>query len=243
MTTKQWLLVWTMTIIVLGIGFGAYHRNTIRDYEIEIQKLRSYSLDMEKRVAELETGHSINEQIRPATQHTKNLSVVLNRTILIDWVLRHSIKNKISKSIAAEIVDTSMSTSGGRFCLFLLALMQRESSFYIFNKSSAGALGLGQLMPDTIKEMIKRKVFSRRDDVFDPKKTIPAIIIWLKEKGMTNDGKNLEKALYGYLGANSKGYIRDIEANIGDLYLNLVREHTLSESKQSQAKAVSGITK
>lgn len=236
MTTKQWLIVWTVSVIILGIGFGNYYNNTIRSYKLETQKLHSKLLDTKKRVLELEAENSKlsvskTTVIGHTAQDTKNLSVILDRRVLVDWVLSHSIKNKISKSIAEDIVDASMSVENGKYCLLLLALMQRESSFYIFNKSSVGALGLGQFMPATIKEMINKGVFTRYDDVFDPKKIIPAIIIWLREKGMDDKGNNLTKALYGYLGANSKGYIKDIEANIGDLYLSLVRKRKANASK------------
>lgn len=230
MTTKQWLIVYLVLIIILGIGFGSYHDHVIRNYKLETQKLHSKLLDTKKRVLELEAENSklsISKTtvIEHTPQNTKNLSVILDRRVLVDWVLKHSLKNKISKSIAEDIVDTSMSVENGKYCLLLLALMQRESSFYIFNKSSVGALGLGQFMPATIKEMINRGVFIRYDDVFDPSKIIPAIIIWLREKGMDGKGNNLTRALYGYLGANSKGYVKDIEANIGDLYLSLVRKN------------------
>ena len=152
-----------------------------------------------------------------------SLKVPLRREAMVAWVMKHSLKGKMYRRLAEEIVDTCLEVEQGKFALLLLALMERESNFYVFNKSSAGALGLGQFTDTTIRTLIKRGVFKRYDDVFDPRKHIPAILVWLREKGMGENGENLERALIRYVGGSSKNkmtiaYKNGIMKNLGELY-------------------------
>ena len=174
--------------------------------------------------------------------NTATISLKLDKPVLVKWVMASSLRGKMYPRLAEEIVDTSMQIDNGRFTLLLLALMKRESNFYVFHKSSAGAVGLGQFMPDTIKQMVEWGWLKTPIDVYDPQQHIPAIVKFLEKKGMRRDGTNINKALFNYFGGKlnpdaAKGYIKSVKANIGDLVIALMSAH------QDKPEATNGRSK
>ena len=170
------------------------------------------------------------------------ISLELNKPVLVKWVMASSLKGKMYPRLAEEIVNTSMQIDNGRFTLLLLALMKRESNFYVFHVSKAGAAGLGQFMPNTIKQMVEWGWLKTPMEVYDPKEHIPAIVKFLKKKGMREDGSNIDKALFNYFGGKlnpdaAKSYIKSVKANMGDLVIALMsaRDHDNKKAEVNNA--------
>lgn len=225
-------------LVALFIGFAVavYYAHDLKQKLLSIKASANatgmYVASLENKIEHLEEQLSeerkkrFTECIVPAAQAVRCINILLDREKLVNWVMRHSLKGRMYRTLAEEIVDTTLEIEGGKYALLLLAMMERESNFYIFSRSEVGAVGLGQFTKSTIRELIRRGVFKQVDDVYDPRKHIPAILEWLRVKGMKEDGSNIDAALYNYVGGNprkskadkvAKRYVRDIKANVGDL--------------------------
>lgn len=208
----------------------------------KMRKFKEKAQQLEQQITKLKQEKAVQVQrTKIITPNSGCQQLELNRELLVYWVMKHSLKGKMYRRLAEEIVDTCLEFEGGKYTLILLALMKRESNFYIFNKSKAGALGLGQFTKATIKEMINAKIFNSFNDVFDPKKHIPGMLMWLRKKGMGKNGENFKKALYGYIGASPENkkaaaYVNDVISNLGELYTLLFKFASSTQCKVKEIK-------
>ena len=204
-------------------------------FPIEYYELVSMNAGFERQFRILKTCDS--KQLSNDTYKTifSGKNVILDRDKLVLYVMKHSKKDRMYRRLAEEIVDSACTTNDGKDCLLLLGLMERESNFYIFNKSSSGAKGLGQFMDRTVHSMVEEGVLTRPSDVFDPKKSIPAIIFWLEEKGLKKDRSNLDSVLFRYVGGNYKNkrtikparaYIQAIKKSMRNIVKTARKEET-----------------
>ena len=136
--------------------------------------------------------------------HSDPRSTLKPAPYLIDWVYEHS--TRISRKMAKEIVEHVSYTA---YPLFLLSLMKTESSFDPTNLSKAGAMGLGQVMPDHEKTLIKAGIIKEMRDVYDIPAGVKATELIWKLKLRHAKG-NIETALQYYYGARCRIYINGI---------------------------------
>lgn len=134
---------------------------------------------------------------------------------LIQWVIKHSTRcsNKLAHDIVSWCDDKPM-------CLILLAVIARESSFNPTATSKTGAIGLGQIMPLWIPELVKNKMLDTKRDLYNPLINISCTEYILKKYLQQTNG-DLATALAKYMGANNKHYIHDVLCNIGELAVTL----------------------
>lgn len=133
----------------------------------------------------------------------------IERTRLIKWV--YDTSPCVSWPIAAEIVDSARQTSQP---LFLLSLIAAEShpKFNPYSISSKGAIGLGQIMPVHIKELVAQKLIIDKRQLYDIESNIQATgYIFLKE--YVKAKYDLRKALKQYLNEDRYDYYSEIMNN------------------------------
>jgi len=131
---------------------------------------------------------------------------------LRDWVYQKS--TKISKTQAEETV---VEVAKYKNPLLLLSLMQAESEFSPTAISSAGAIGLGQVMWKHWGDaLVKAGICKEKRDLFDYRINIQATSFILQDL-LTRSGGNVEKALDRYLGTGNKAYKNKIVWNFMNL--------------------------
>jgi hypothetical protein len=141
--------------------------------------------------------------------------------VLKNWVMGHS--NRISETTAKEIVAECRKTPHQ---LFLMALMEVESSFIPSSLSNKGAMGLGQIMKVHGSELTKQGIIKDNRDLFDVAKNIQATSFVFRSF-YTASNYNLRKTMALYLGKHEKRYFEDIVNNYFELMaiVSQVREN------------------
>lgn len=134
---------------------------------------------------------------------------------MTNWIMQHSTKcsRRMARAIASWCDDKDL-------CLVLLAVIAQESSFNPMAKSSAGAIGLGQVMPLWVPELVKAKMLNTKRDLYSPFYNITCTEYVLKKYIKKANG-DLVKALTLYLGAKNNKYVNGILQNLGSLILTL----------------------
>lgn len=136
--------------------------------------------------------------------HTDPKPTLRPAPYLIDWVYKHS--TRISRKMSKEIVTYVSYTASP---LFLLALIKTESSFDPTTLSRMGAMGLGQVMPEHEKTLIKAGILKEMRDIYNIPAGIKATdFIWRMK--LRHARGNIERALQYYYGARDRIYISGI---------------------------------
>ena len=134
--------------------------------------------------------------------------------LLTKWVYSKSIK--ISVGTARQIVKEAMKTDKP---LLTLALISIESEFCPSATSSAGAIGLSQIMYNYHgKALIEAKIIKEKRDLYNVADSIKAGSFILNGFLKQTNG-DLSKALEKYLGGANTWYVNRILANLGSLYI------------------------
>jgi hypothetical protein len=129
-------------------------------------------------------------------QDMENQIVVIIKKYIMDNSDR--ISDKMANEISQVVIKKKMP-------IVLLAIMKIESSFNPTALSSQGALGLGQVMPVHVKDLISLKYINSSRDLFDIEANINSaeylwILMWNKNQG------DIIKTLTSYYGANDSAY-------------------------------------
>ena len=127
----------------------------------------------------------------------------------VSWVMKHS---KLSRGTAQRIVYEAHK---GEYPTLILAICKVESHFNPTAVSSAGAIGLGQIMPLWIPRLKEAKIVTSREDLFDIATNIRAtrfILCYLSDRE-----KNLVRVLYRYYGKRDKRYVRKVLLAVGEI--------------------------
>ncbi|RLB03999.1 MAG: hypothetical protein DRG59_10920 [Deltaproteobacteria bacterium] len=127
----------------------------------------------------------------------------------VSWVMKHS---KLSKGTAQRIVHEAHK---GEYPTLILAICKVESHFNPNAVSSAGAIGLGQIMPLWIPKLKEAKIVTSRGDLFDIATNIKAtrfILRYLSERE-----KSLIRVLYRYYGKRDRQYVRKVLLAVGEI--------------------------
>ena len=133
--------------------------------------------------------------------------------IYVNWVMDNS--TSISRKRAEGICNACLEARTG---LLMLAIAKRESSFDAGAKSTAGAIGLNQIMPKIwTKTLIREGIIKEKRDLFDYDKNIQASDYIITK--YYNQTKSWKKALTKYVGGKHTTYVRDVLAIYGELML------------------------
>jgi hypothetical protein len=133
----------------------------------------------------------------------ENLSFYAN---LNKYLVERGYEKRISKEILVTIYQESQNlifenTEIEKF-IFVLLLIELESSFYICAKSYKGAMGLMQIMPYTADWLIKKYSLKTNRSLCDPKVNLKLGVLYLNYLWMVF--KNKEKVIMAYnLGHNA----------------------------------------
>ena len=127
----------------------------------------------------------------------------------VSWVLKHS---KLSKGTAQRIVYEAHK---GEYPTLILAICKVESHFDPSAVSSAGAIGLGQIMPLWIPKLKEAKIVTSRRDLFDIATNIKATRFILRY--LSDREKSLVRVLYRYYGKRDRRYVRKVLLAVGEI--------------------------
>lgn len=127
----------------------------------------------------------------------------------VSWVLKHS---RLSRGVAQRIVREAYK---GEYPTLILAICKVESHFDPFAVSSAGAIGLGQIMPLWIPKLKEAKIVTSRRDLFDIATNIKATRFILRY--LSAREKSLVRVLYRYYGKRDRRYVRKVLLAIGEI--------------------------
>lgn len=167
--------------------------------------------------------------INPLVEEKKEREILfqqkeqIERIQLIKWV--YDTSTCVSWHTAGQIVDAARQSSHS---LFLLSLIAAEShpKFNPYSLSSKGAIGLGQIMPVYVKELVAQKLIINKRQLYDIEANIRATeYIFLKE--YVKSGYDLRKALKRYLSVDNYDYYSEIMNNY--FYLQSLLKNPLME--------------
>lgn len=211
-------------VFIFGVGAFLFMTGAWHDKQKEAN---SYKHGLTMLQAEVEVLKTEVANLKVENQAASRNKLEPIRPQLVDWVYKHS---QISKAMANKIVANVIDTS---YPLFLLALMKTESNFNPTAVSSAGAMGLGQIMPSKKNKetLTKAGIIGEMRDVFDIIIGIKATeAIWcrdiLKAKG------NIATGLMFYLGERNKTYKSRILQDY--FYLNYLCRTSPPEEKPDE---------
>lgn len=131
------------------------------------------------------------------------------------WVARHS--ERISDTTAKRITDEAFKYPNP---ILILSLIEAESEFTPTAISSAGAIGLGQIMYYIHKKDLADLSITKRKDLFDIEKNIKATSFVLQMMLVRNNS-DVTKALHSYLGGKDGKYVSRIFSNYVQLSMEI----------------------
>lgn len=131
------------------------------------------------------------------------------------WVIRHS--ERISEVAAKHIADEAFKYPNS---ILILSLIEAESEFTPTAVSSAGAIGLGQIMYNIHKKDLAELGITKKRDLFDPEKNVRATAFVLKMM-LDRGGGDVTKALHFYLGGKDGKYVSRIFLNYVQLSMEI----------------------
>lgn len=134
--------------------------------------------------------------------------------ILAEWV--YTVSARISQTMSEQIVKEAFKTPHP---LFYLAIIKVESHFNPLSISSKGAIGLGQIMPVHVQELIAHDIIKTQRDLFDVDKNIQAMNFVFKKEYKKNK-YNLRKTMADYLNQDRFKYYSDVM----NIYFDLMKK-------------------
>lgn len=167
-----------------------------------------FSIDQHKRYIRerAETVDKCNGKIGTLKERVADLTKEQNKSVIpIITRLRPQLDDEIVDLINAAIIKYSY-----EYRLppeFVVYLMDRESKFNPLAKSSAGALGLMQIMPTAHKDKLKTMGITVQQ-IYHIDNNVK-LGCWILREYMNTTG-SIEKALTRYVGGTHDGYVKDI---------------------------------
>ncbi len=208
------ILIFILIIMISGstfINYKMYMSDRSKDLKTtKLQKLLDESI--EKHDISLKLFKSSINDLEDKLKVKKKLKV---HPLFIKWVFRNS--NKCPEVLCSNI--TNYIFEEAKYPVLTLSLIQRESAFNPFAKSSVGAKGLGQVMWKIWKnKLIENNIAEHERDLYDWKININATNFIINELYIQHKG-NWMKILDHYVGGDNNNYINDIYKNVGILTL------------------------
>lgn len=148
-----------------------------------------------------ESNHDLTENIRKVASNEGNLNNRVRRLKSDEEVRNSKLQEIVNNTPMEEHSAETLLEKSEKHDLdiyLLLGLIRVESVFDPTNVSSAGALGLMQLMPSTARNMAsERGVEYSEDRLFDPEYNIKLGTLYVNQLMETYDG-DIHKALTAY---------------------------------------------
>jgi soluble lytic murein transglycosylase-like protein len=160
----------------------------------------------------------------------------INPAVLRGFI--QSVNPKVYNNLADEIVRASLNSAKKYHlsAILILAIAKTESEFDINAVSKIGARGLMQVNPKVWKDiLIKRGIISNEFELHDPTKNIESGCLILRDS--LDQQHSLDKALNGYLGADSMRYRAEIDRQIGGILMLGISSEINAPYRSQPAKA------
>jgi len=192
MTNKSiWGPLFALTLVVSSlsyyIGYNYYERENSFKYVKGWNEGRSDIVRETNKIKELEQ---------------KDLKEAIHQ-----WIYANH--EKVSREIIDTIVNEAFNTN---YPIMILAIIGAESNFVATARSSAGAMGLGQIMPKVYSELLKKEgIIKEIRDLYNITENIKAIEFALKYELKITKG-DINKALVRYSG-NATHYVQKVMTN------------------------------
>jgi len=177
------VLIIVTLLFILGIGHNYYEKCTINKF-IEGQTTILKEINKTSQLEQKELRKSIHQ-----------------------WIYTNH--EKVSRETIDTIVSEAFNTD---YPIMILAIIGAESNFVATARSSAGAMGLGQIIPKVYGELLKKEgIIKEIRDLYNIKENVKATEYALKYELKITKG-DINKALIRYSG-NATKYVQKVMLN------------------------------
>ena len=195
-----------LLIITLSV-LGAKHSKLHRDYENLNQKYEMTKRSYERQISELKAAQALCKERKQLT------------TDKLISLLKPYVKNYVPMSLVTMQIDAALEMSDP---LLILSLIAVESNFDPMAKSSAGAIGCGQVKPKFWDDELKRQgIISEYRDYFDPTRCV-YIANYVLEKKLHETNNIFDAIVLYYCGNEPCKAGKQHAVNVLSVYGNLL---------------------